>query len=1265
LKRAIYILVILLAAALKTLAQNTEGGGYSNIEFVENKGQWDSRVRFKGEINIGAVYLEKTGFSVLLYDPTDLARLTDSHHGITTPQKGGAPSKGVKTVTALSASPQSPGKSDGTGGQGPGGSSPPTSPGGSLPGGSAPSAPGGGGPSDMMLRSHAYRVTFAGASDNLTIVPDKVLPGYNNYFIGNDSSKWGSNCKVYQGVTYRNVYPNIDIRFYTYNGQLKYDIIVHPGGDISQVRMIYDGADKLSIKKGQLITSTSVGPVTQPAPYSYLFDPQHGRSDINCKYVIRDGKTLSFQVPEHDAGATLIIDPTVVFCSFTGSKVSNWGFTATPGPGGTFFAGGIVFGSAFPYTTGQLQPVYGLGQFDVGIIKLSSNGSSKLYATYLGGTDSETPHSMFSDPQGNLVVLGRTYSANFPFKSVAGGGGAADMFVAMINPAGSALVGCMRIGGSGNDCVNTADQVRSQNERATGLIRNYGDDSRSEVIVDNAGNILVAASTQSGGTFPIVGNVFQPNFGGGLQDGIVLKIDPSCNHLVWSSYLGGSNDDAAFVLKVSPISGDIYVGGATNSNNLPGDHGGVVQPGFTGGTSDGFVADISADGATLKKTTYLGTDAAESIYGLQFDREGFPYVMGTTNGTWQIINAPYSVKGARQFVSKLKPDLSAYVFSTTFGTSSSASHGNPNISPVAFLVDRCENMYVSGWGGWIIGGETDPYGLLGTIGMYASPDASKKISDNRDFYFIVLQKNAAAPLYGTFFGQSDNSKSISEHVDGGTSRYDAQGVIYQGICANCNGGATGRFPTTTGVWSPTNGAGANGCNEAALKISFNYAGVAAGLRASVNGKPNDTSGCIPMDTDLQDTIRNAKQYIWNFGDGSPDTTTTTYDVQHTYVNPGTYTVMMIAIDSSSCNVADTAYRHVIARTDKAPVDFTFLKDPNVPCTSLTYDFTNTSVAPPGKPFGPVSFIWDYGDGSPQITTPFGPTEYSFKAPGTYNVSLILNDTAYCNYPDSAVHTLRVSPVAKAQFITPAAGCAPYNAYFNNTSLGGLQFTWDFGDGQTSNEVNPTHLYASPGTYQVTLLDVDPTTCNLQDLSQPYTITVSQRPTAGFAYQPSPPVPNTPVIFSNESVGGVSYKWDFGDGDTTVTTSMDTVMHQYIETDSFNVCLVTTNQYGCSDTVCHPVAALINPLLDVPNAFTPGRFGQNAIVKVVGFGITHMDFRIYNRWGKMVFFSDNPDVGWDGIFQGTMQPMDVYAYTLEADFSNGKHVTKKGDITLVR
>ncbi|HZE86542.1 MAG TPA: PKD domain-containing protein, partial [Puia sp.] len=581
------------------------------------------------------------------------------------------------------------------------------------------------------------------------------------------------------------------------------------------------------------------------------------------------------------------------------------------------------------------------------------------------------------------------------------------------------------------------------------------------------------------------------------------------------------------------------------------------------------------------------------------------------------------------------------------------------------LVDRCENVYVSGWGGWIFA-QSDPFGLAGTTGMRTTADAIKRISlDNRDFYFVVLKKDVTDILYGTFFGQDDNAHSISEHVDGGTSRYDQNGIIYQAICANCNGGTAKSFPTTAGVWSRTNGTGSNGCNLAAVKIAFNFAGVSAGLKSTVNGHANDTSNCVPLDAVLEDTVRNAKSYIWSFGDGSPDITTTDYIQAHTYTNVGVYLVRLIAIDSSTCNVADTVYTHIIARNDKAPLDFTYAKAPGSVCTDLDYVFINLSTSPPGKPFGPTSFIWDFGDQTGQIPAGLSNVNHSFKSAGTYVVTLTLADTGYCNYPDMLSKTLRISPIVKAQFVTPPAGCAPYAIPIDNTSLGGQDFIWDFGDG-TPPDLNPipTHVYANPGTYTITMIANDTNTCNKTDTTR-QTIIVSAKPVSAFTYGPIPPAANTPIVFTNGSAGGIRYKWIFGDGSSEIKTTMDTAKHLYNRTDTFNACLVVFNQFECTDTVCHPVATLIHPLLDVPNAFTPGRFAENGIIKVMGFGITHMTFRIYNRYGQLVFQTNDPNQGWDGTYNGILQPMDVYGYTLEAEFSNGNRTKKKGDITLIR
>jgi gliding motility-associated-like protein len=544
--------------------------------------------------------------------------------------------------------------------------------------------------------------------------------------------------------------------------------------------------------------------------------------------------------------------------------------------------------------------------------------------------------------------------------------------------------------------------------------------------------------------------------------------------------------------------------------------------------------------------------------------------------------------------------------------------------------------------------------------MPVTGDAIKATTDNEDFYFTVIQKNASSHLYGTFFGQTGGD--YGEHVDGGTSRYDQRGVIYQAICGNCGGGAV--FPTTPGVVGPVNGAAAEeGCNLAAVKIAFNFAGVAAGPRPTVNGV-RDSLGCAPFTVLLQDTVRNAVSYIWSFGDGSPDSATTNFEVSHTYSAVGSYTIRLIAIDTNSCNERDTAFTTITVSSNRANLSFDF--DKLAPCEALNYRFDNTSTVSAGAlPYTDSSFVWDFGDGSLPIYAGTGSITRSFAQPGTYNVKLYLVDMRYCNSPDSVVQQVFVNPLVEARFETPSAGCAPYDAIFTNTSLAGRTFDWNFGDGSpVSNDVNPTHTYANPGTYTISLTAYDPGTCNLVDDTS-ITITVSNRPTAEFSFTPVVPVQNKPTIFTNLSTGGVRYKWLFGDGDSVIKTTRDTVLHQYNATGTYNACLITYNEFDCTDTVCHDVQADILPLLDVPNAFTPGRFGRNAVIRVEGFGIARMTWRIYNRWGQVVFETNDRKTGWDGTSKGQPQPMDVYQYTLDVQFTDGTTKRKTGDITLIR
>lgn len=1189
---------------------------FAQLEFVQNKGQWHQNVQYKTDFNTGSFYLEKQGFTVALHKPEDVEALSEMTHG-----------HGKNNINI----------DDGK----------------------------------FVFHSFAYKVKFLGANPVLQPVSEKPFDTYNNYFIGNDKTKWASECFLYGAITYKNIYPNIDVRYYSNAGRLKYDFIVHPGGNVNAIALRYDGPKKLSVVDKELIIETPFGDVKELYPYSYQ-TVKGSVTPVTAKYVIKDN-VVSFKVEKYNNYETLIIDPSIIFSSFTGSRSDNWGYTATPGPDGSLFAGGISFGTQYPVSPGAYDITYGGGTpeqgiasgYDIAIFKFSASGSRRLYATYLGGSENEQPHSMICDAQGNLIVAGRSKSPDYPQTFTSGSRGNYDITITKFNATGTGIIGSAIVGGANDDGVNIRPKWVPPFGNES-IRRNYGDDARSEVILDDNNNIYLASCTQGVlrsttyvNDFPIVNSTIQTTYGGGKQDGVILKFTPNLSSMLFSTYFGGNGNDACFVANIDPVTKNLYIGGVTESSTgLPGDKTNVIGSVYGGGNNpDGFVTYLRNDGSAIFKTSYFGTAAVDMLYGLKFDRSGFPYIMGTTTGTWPVINATYRDAGAKQFISKLQPDLSTYIYSTTFGNAST----DPNISPIAFLVDRCENVYVSGWGGGI--NNQHNYSTGNTAGLpETNPLTNIPAADGADFYFFVLEKNAQGRLFASHYGQFGG---LGDHVDGGTSRFDDNGVIYQAICANCGGnnpnnGPIIRFPTTPGAWAVTNGS--LQCNQVGLKIEMNFAGVSGIVKSSIQGSAKDTSGCIPLQVNFRDTLLLAKKYYWNFGDGSPVVITTAPNntISHTYNTVGTFRVMLISEDSTTCNIRDTSYLNIKAGNNRAFLAFTPQK--LQPCDQLRYQFVNNSTSVAGS-FGSTSFTWDFGDGTPPVTAGLNTVQHSFATAGTYNIKLTLTDDAFCNAPIDSVVQIRISPLVKASFTTAAIGCAPYEASFTNTSLAGTDFIWQFDDGTVfSTAVNPTYTFNNIGTYRVRLIAADTNTCNKIDTSGYFTIRVLPKPTAAFSWSPNPPQENIPVSFTNQSIGAVTYSWQFGDGDTSVLTHPS---HEYNASGIYTVTLVAYNEAGCTDTTRQFVPVIIVPALDVPNAFTPSQPGLNSTIFVRGFGITKLAWKIYNRWGQLVFESSSKNAGWNGYYKGKLQPTDVYVYTLEAEFSDGKKLKKTGDISLLR
>ena len=223
-----------------------------------------------------------------------------------------------------------------------------------------------------------------------------------------------------------------------------------------------------------------------------------------------------------------------------------------------------MFGDGFPTSNGAFETNYmggtpsrdGGGGFDIGIMKFNSSGTKRVYATYLGGSGNEQPHSLIVDNSGNLIIAGRTTSSNFPTTYAhVGQGGGWDICLSKLNFDGTKLLGSLVIGGTGDDGLN----IRAKYDPPYGtesIRRNYGDDARSEVVLDSVGNIYLVSCTQSidfPTTAPFQSQSGSLNSSGRKQDAVVMKFSNDLGSILFSSYLGGSGDDAAYVIAISPV----------------------------------------------------------------------------------------------------------------------------------------------------------------------------------------------------------------------------------------------------------------------------------------------------------------------------------------------------------------------------------------------------------------------------------------------------------------------------------------------------------------------------------------------------------------------------------------------------------------------------------------------------------------------------------------------------------------------------------------
>jgi Ca2+-binding RTX toxin-like protein len=563
------------------------------------------------------------------------------------------------------------------------------------------------------------------------------LAGKQSYIIGSDPSQWRRNMPVYSRLLYRDLWPGIDVVFHGTNEKLQYDLIVHPGARIEDASLSYLGADRLSLdQEGALIIDSRFGQLQDSSPESYQWI-NHTKQPVESRFVLRpqpgDGGRFGFALePTYDPTRPVIIDPALVYSTFFGGGLVEGGngiaigvdgsayvtgytisrdFPTTPGafdrqveadeafvtkfdptgsslvystviggsgqdaggdisvaPDGSAYVTGDTTSADFPTTSGAFDRTLGESQGDAFVLKLNPTGSDLTYSTFLGGGSGEHGHAITQDAQGNAYVIGDTGSADFPTTpgafqpDITPGFDQVEAFVTKLSPSGSGLVYSTFLGGE-------------------------GDELGIDIGVDDGGNAYAFGQTTSS-DFPVTPEAFDVTQAG-KSDSYVTKFSPTGSALVYSTFLGGSDDEHSNALVVDS-KGSAYVGGYTSSSDFP-----TTPEAFDSsldGPDDAFVTKIKPAGSSLGFSTYLGGSGSESgLVGI--DAEGNVYVGGATNS----VDFP-TTQGAD---STLGGEVDSYVtrMDSTGATLECSSYvGGPlNEDSTDMAVDPTGVVYVTGF----------------------------------------------------------------------------------------------------------------------------------------------------------------------------------------------------------------------------------------------------------------------------------------------------------------------------------------------------------------------------------------------------------------------------------------------------------------------------------------------------------------------------------------------------------------------------------------
>jgi len=975
-----------------------------------------------------------------------------------------------------------------------------------------------------------------------------------NFIQGNEPKYWKSNVRTYQIIRYKNLYTGVDLKIYPHIMGVKYDFIVQPKTDYQQIKWKYKGAEKVLLKNRQLHIKTSVNTLIDLAPFAYQWI-NGVRMEVACEFTLNKMGEIGFVLGDYNPNFEIVIDPVLVISTYSGSSVDNFGHSATFDDEGNLYTAGIARNPTdfpngrYPVTIGAFQTTWGGGvgnwpQFgfpcDISISKYNNDGSNLIYATYLGGNRNEYPISIVADNQGNLFILGTTLSANYPTTFGAYQTTKSDSFdiiVSKLSANGTQLLGSTYFGGNGIDGLNIADTLRM----------NYADEFRGEIQLSPTGDVYIVSNTIST-NLTGTSNALQSSKNS-LQDGIILKFNSSLSQLKAFTFLGQNKQDAIYSIDVYPNSSIIVAGGTQSQGfNINPAH---FKAGYNGGISDAFVAIIDSNLSQLTNIRYWGSNTYDQAYFVKLDPQQRPVLMGQAFDSIFVSSGVYRNSNGSLFITKFTQQLNQVVFSTQIGNGAK----NNALAPSAFMVDVCGKIYGSVWGGAV--NFQSRFRQLqpgqfqsSTSGLPVSTNAFQTNTDNSDFYLFVLSENGDSLNYATFFGENNDP----DHVDGGTSRFDKRGIVYQSVCASCSGGVFGSFPTTIGSYSPKNESPR--CSNAGFKFDFRQGNV---LTADFLIQPRN--GCSDTTILFQNNSFGATKNYWYINNQLKDST---LNFIQTFNTPGQYQVKLVVTNAATCNAIDSIIKNIqIQPSAKALFDAVF------DTCSTKLNFQNKSRVDTGFV---ANYLWLFGDGD--TSTLSNPT-HTYLANGNFPVQLIVNSGSICADTAETIVVIDSSKLAISSSFLPSDSlfCAPFLLQIRNNRTQEMEHYWQINNMPLSRPFAGFDTILNQGVYRVSLIEKSAFSCNKADtFTRTFTFLPERFPDFNFIIDSC----TLRVDFQNTSFAqpgdSLFCTWDFGDGNISNSFQPN---HKYADTGNFEVTLTLNKGFPCERKTTKQVRIELN------------------------------------------------------------------------------------------